>query len=60
MKNAIEQNLWWYDFMDSGGCSEGVKLFKHGFGTVELSCPWLVRQDSLITSLQSIRSFLRR
>lgn len=56
IKDAHNQKYWWYDFMDSGGCAEGVAKFKQNFATIELSCPWLARQNSLITSLQSIKT----
>jgi hypothetical protein len=40
IRRAVENGFSWFDLNPSGG-HEGVKLFKRGFGTSVLSCPWL-------------------
>lgn len=40
IRHAAENSFYWFDFNPSGD-HEGVKTFKRGFGTIEMSCPWI-------------------
>lgn len=40
LQHAVDIGCRWFDLGPSGG-HEGVRLFKKGFGSVSLSCPWI-------------------
>lgn len=44
IKDASEEKYHWFDFNPSGG-HEGVKAFKQSFGTKELFCPVLIKNN---------------
>ena len=57
IKNACEQQYWWFDFNPSGG-KEGVKAFKKSFGTLELPCPIVTKSSGTNLILNRLKTLL--
>ncbi|MEY3825231.1 MAG: hypothetical protein RLZZ148_43 [Cyanobacteriota bacterium] len=57
IKNACELQYEWFDFNPSGG-KEGVKAFKRSFGTLELSCPMILKNSLTNSVLNKLKSLL--
>jgi hypothetical protein len=55
IKNACELQYEWFDFNPSGG-KEGVKAFKRSFGTLELSCPMILKNSLTNSILNKFKS----
>lgn len=59
IKNACENNYWWYDFNSSGG-HEGVVKFKKSFGAEKISSNIITRQRKPCKIIKSICNNFKR
>ncbi|MCK4524841.1 MAG: GNAT family N-acetyltransferase [Candidatus Andersenbacteria bacterium] len=59
IKDACENNYWWYDFNSSGG-HEGVMKFKKSFGTEKISSNIITRQCKPYKIIKSVCNNFKR